>query len=108
MKEGVDDLGVMEFGVTSLTADITNMHKRIELQKEQLKMTQKFLEKLEKEKRDIEVRKLMDLYFERWVFMIYERRKNCEENGAKSFSLFNHPLIDSNNHFLIFVNSFIH
>jgi len=55
MKEGVDDLGVMEFGVTSLTADITNMHKRIELQKEQLKMTQKFLEKLEKEKRDIEV-----------------------------------------------------
>merc|ERR1711922_99813 len=36
-------------------ADITNMHKRIELQKEQLKMTQKFLEKLEKEKRDIEV-----------------------------------------------------
>jgi len=55
MKEGVDDLGVMEFGVTSLTADITNMHRRIDLQKEQLKMTQKFLEKLEKEKRDIEV-----------------------------------------------------
>jgi len=55
MKEGVDDLGVMEFAVTSLNADITNMHRRIELQKEQLKMTQKFLEKLEKEKRDIEV-----------------------------------------------------
>jgi len=55
MKEGVDDLGVMEFNVTSLNADITNMHRRIELQKEQLKMTQKFLEKLEKEKRDIEV-----------------------------------------------------
>lgn len=55
MKEGVDDLGVMEFGVTSLTADITNMHRRIDLQKDQLKMTQKFLEKLEKEKRDIEV-----------------------------------------------------
>jgi len=55
MKEGVDDLGVMEFGVTSLTADITNMHRRIDLQKEQLKMTQKFVEKLEKEKRDIEL-----------------------------------------------------
>merc|ERR1712136_446057 len=55
MKEGVDDLGVMEFNVTSLNADITNIHRRIELQKEQLKMTQKFLEKLEKEKRDIEV-----------------------------------------------------
>merc|ERR1719234_1186768 len=55
MKEGVDDLGVMEFGVTSLTADITNMHRRIDLQKEQLKMTQKFLEKLEKEKKDIEL-----------------------------------------------------
>merc|ERR1711970_144371 len=55
MKEGVDDLGVMEFNVSSLTADITNMHRRIDLQKEQLKMTQKFLEKLEKEKRDIEI-----------------------------------------------------
>jgi len=55
MKEGLDDLGVMEFNVTSLSADITNMHRRIELQKEQLKMTQKFLEKLEKEKRDIEI-----------------------------------------------------
>merc|ERR1712002_220089 len=54
-KEGVDDLGVMEFGVTSLTADITNMHRHIDLQKEQLKMTQKFVEKLEKEKRDIEL-----------------------------------------------------
>jgi len=55
MKEGLDDLGVMEFNTTSLQADITNMHRRIELQKEQLKMTQKFLEKLEKEKRDIEI-----------------------------------------------------
>lgn len=54
MKEGVDDLGVMEFTASSLAHDITNMQRRIELQKEQLKMTQKFLEKLEKEKRDIE------------------------------------------------------
>lgn len=54
MKEGVDDLGVMEFSVSSLGTDITNMQRRIELQKDQLKMTQKFLEKLEKEKRDIE------------------------------------------------------
>merc|ERR1712055_681986 len=54
MKEGVDDLGVMEFNVSSLATDITNMQRRIELQKDQLKMTQKFLEKLEKEKREIE------------------------------------------------------
>jgi len=54
MKEGVDDLGVMEFNVSSLSTDINNMQRRIELQKEQLKMTQKFLEKLEKEKKDIE------------------------------------------------------
>merc|ERR1712002_212518 len=55
MKEGVDDLGVMEFNVSSLSTDISNMQRRIELQKDQLKMTQKFLEKLEKEKRDIEI-----------------------------------------------------
>merc|ERR1712055_258203 len=54
MKEGVDDLGVMEFNVSSLSTDINNMQRRIELQKEQLKMTQKFLEKLEKEKKDVE------------------------------------------------------
>jgi len=54
MKEGLDDLGVMEFNVCSLQTDITNMHKRIDIQKDQLKMTQKFVEKLEKEKRDIE------------------------------------------------------
>jgi len=55
MKEALDDLGVMEFGATSLAQDIVNMHRRIDLQKDQLKMTQKFVEKLEKEKKDIEV-----------------------------------------------------
>merc|ERR1712212_1100803 len=44
----------MEFNVSSLSTDINNMQRRIELQKEQLKMTQKFLEKLEKEEKDIE------------------------------------------------------
>jgi len=55
MKEALDDLGVMEFGTTSLAQDIVNMHRRIDLQKDQMKMTQKFVEKLEKEKKDIEV-----------------------------------------------------
>jgi len=54
-KEGLDDLGVMEFNAASLGQDIENMHRRIEIQKEQMRMTQKFLEKLEKEKKDIEV-----------------------------------------------------
>ena len=44
----------MEFKVASASQDIDNMRRRIEVQKEQLKTSQKFVEKLEKERREVE------------------------------------------------------
>ena len=55
LKESLDDLAVIEFKVASAAQDIDNMRRRIELQKDQLKTSQKFVDKLEKERREVEV-----------------------------------------------------
>merc|ERR1719219_1100102 len=44
----------MEFKVASASQDVDNMRRRIDVQKEQWKTSQKFVDKLEKERREVE------------------------------------------------------